>query len=315
MHDASTSRHTEGMRPLAIGQALATPEGRRWLRRTVLPALPAGEAALLAAALLAYRDDFLSQRRDRSTWTVIERLDREVLLANVDWLAGSNAALALWARLMQEGTATLVTAALRVLRQGTPTARETALTLLLADPTRELELPAGAERALLTVALADPDDAIRGLAVEIAAQRVPDLILPYWRHWVLDTSRRARRAVWRRVLRIDPLAREQALILVHSVRVPADVRSDALWALAQVMTTPEIAPLLAAAVVDSAYELAEVAADLLWTQHRHPLPAQAALESPHPAVRRVGEHLLDPRRGSPAAGGARPGMPIPLVAW
>ncbi|GBD19048.1 hypothetical protein HRbin27_01550 [bacterium HR27] len=312
MHDASTSRHTEGMRPLAIGQALATPEGRRWLRHTVLPALPAGEAALLAAALLAYRDDFLSQRRDRSTWTVIERLDREALLSNVDWLAGSNAALALWARLMQQGTATLVTAALRVLRQGTPTARETALTLLLADPTRELELPAGVARALLTVALADPDDAIRGLAVEIAAERVPDLILPHWRHWVLDTSRRARRAVWRRVLRIDPLAREQAIALVSSEAVPVSIRSDALWALAQAMTTDEIAPILAVAVVHPDRELAEAAAEILWTQHRHPLPARAALESPHRPVRRIGEQLLDPRRGSPAAGGARPGMPSPF---
>ncbi|MCX2728144.1 hypothetical protein OO015_11650 [Thermomicrobium sp. 4228-Ro] len=312
MHSHSPPPHSE---PIQLSEALATAAGRRWLRRTVLPALPASEAALLAAALLAYRDDFLSWRRDRSTWTVIERLDREALLANVDWLAGSNAALALWARLMEEGTATLVTAALRVLRQGTRIARETALTLLLADPTRERELPAGAERALLAIALADPDDVIRGLAVEIAAQRVPDLVLPHWRRWVLDASRRARRATWRSVLRADPLAREQALALMYNERLPADVRSDALWALAQVMTTAEIAPLLAAAVVDSARELAEVAADLLWTQHRHPLPAQAALESPHPAVRRVGEHLLDPRRGSPAAGGARPGMPIPLVAW
>jgi hypothetical protein len=58
-------------------------------------------------------------------------------------------------------------------------------------------------------------------------------------------------------------------------------------------------------------ELAEAAAELLWTRHRHPEPARAALASPHPRVREMGKRLLDPRHGSPAAGGSRPGMPFP----
>ena len=298
--------------PTDLAAGLATPAGRRWLRRVVLPALPSPQASLLAAALLAYRDDFLRWRRDRSTWVVIDRIDREALLANAVWLAGSNAALALWVRLQQEGTATLITVATRVLREGTAVAREVALTLLLTDPNREIRLPARIERGLLTIALADPDDTVRGLAVATAARRAPDLLLSHWHRWVQDRSQRARRAVWQLALRSDPHAREHAIALVSSEAVPVSIRNDALWALAQAMTTDEIAPILAVAVVHPDRELAEAAAEILWTQHRHPLPARAALESPHRPVRRIGEQLLDPRRGSPAAGGARPGMPSPF---
>ncbi|MCX7622334.1 MAG: hypothetical protein RMK01_08880 [Thermomicrobium sp.] len=289
--------------------ALAAPAGRRWLRRTVLPRLAGREAAFLAAALLAYRDDFSPMRRDPSTWVVVDRLDRDTLAANVDWLAGSNAALAVWERAATEGIPFLVSAALRVLRRGTPLAREVAVTLLLADPTRELRLPPGAERALLRVALADPDEVVRGLAAEVAAQRAPDLVLADWRWWVRAPSQRARRAVWQRALRHDPEARDVALALLADEAQPVAVRCDALRALARSTPTAELAPILALLVQHPERELAETAAELLWSEHRHPLPAHAALASPHPAVREVGARLLDPRRGSPAAGGARPGMP------
>jgi hypothetical protein len=295
-----------------VTTALSTAAGRRWLRRTVLPTLPPPAASALAAALLAYRDDFSPEQRDRSTWTVVERLARDTLLAHLDWLAGSNAALAVWQRLAAEGQSLLVSAALRVLRRGTVTARELVLTLLLADPAREVRLPPTAERALLLVALADPDAVVRGLAVEIAATRLPDLLQPHWRRWVRDPSQRARRAAWLLALRSDQRARETALALLSDESQPAEVRSDALWALARVTTADAIAPLLAAAITHPAPELAETAAEVLWTYHRHPLPARAALASPHPQVREVGQRLLDPRRGSPAAGGGRPGMPFPM---
>jgi hypothetical protein len=35
----------------------------------------------------------------------------------------------------------------------------------------------------------------------------------------------------------------------------------------------------------------------------------AAQVSPHLSVREIAEHLLDPNRGSPSAGGSRPGDP------
>ncbi|MFN3336582.1 MAG: HEAT repeat domain-containing protein [Thermomicrobium sp.] len=296
-----------------ISTVLATPSGRRWLRLTVLPHLSPAAAAELAERLLAFREDFLVRRQDRSTWLVIHHLERTTLLEQADWLAGSNAALALWERLCREGLSTVVTVALRVLRRGTPQARETVLTLLVADPTRETALPRWAERALLMVALEDPDEVVRGLAAETAATQLPELLLPGWRAWVRDQSQRVRRAAWAAVLRRRSDAVLAARELLGEEGAPVPVRADALWALGQTLSTAEIAPILAACIQQPARELAEVAAELLWTQHRHPLPAQAAFKSPHRSVQVLGERLLHPQHGSPAAGGARPGMPWPLV--
>ena len=291
--------------------ALATASGRRWLRRAVLPVVAGPQATALATLLLGFRDDFRAEQRDFSTRTVVERANRATLAANLEWLAGSNAALALWERLAEEGITSLVSAALRVLRRGEPRARELVLTVLLADPTRQIVLPPWAERVLLLVALADGDEVVRGLAVEMAAGRWPELLVPDWPRWTRDGSGRARRATWRMALRIDARARTRAAALAFADEEPAEVRADALWALGQVLTTAEIAPILARLIQHPRPELAESAADLLWTRHRHPEPARAALASPHPKVREIGKRLLDPRRGSPAAGGARPGMPAP----
>ncbi len=305
-----TCRSLERGRPsvdAAVTTALTTASGRRWLRRTVLPQLPADHAAQLATLLLSYREDFTPWQRDASTRLVVERLPIAELLRHAEWLAGSNAALALWERLAREGMSLVVSTAFRVLRRGSPLAREFVLTVLLADPSSEIVVSPATARALLAVALVDPDDAVRGLAVAAAAQHAPDLLRSRWQSWVEDRSPRARRAAWRVALRFDAQAGEHASRLVATEGVPAPVRSDALWALAQILTTEEIAPLLALVITHTDRELAEAAAELLWTQHRHPLPAQAALASPHPAVRAVGERLLGPRHGSPAAGG-RPGM-------
>jgi hypothetical protein len=291
--------------------ALATASGRRWLRRAVLPVLEGSRATALANLLLGFRDDFRCEQRDFSTRAVVERADQTTLAANLEWLAGSNAALALWERLAEEGITRLVSAALRVLRRGDTRARELVLTVLVADPTREIVLPPWAERALLVIALADRDEVVRGLAAETAAGRWPELLLPNWQHWTRDGSGRARRATWRLALRVDAHARMQAAALTFAEEEPADVRADALWALGQVLATAEIAPILARVVQHPRPELAEAAAELLWTRHRHPEPARAALASPHPRVREMGKRLLDPRHGSPAAGGSRPGMPFP----
>ncbi|MCS7050955.1 MAG: hypothetical protein NZL87_05010 [Thermomicrobium sp.] len=295
-----------------LRELFETPDGRRWLRAAVLPQLPRPEAEQLAAQLLAFREDFSPQRRDWTTRSVVEAADRATLDRQLTWLAASNAALALWERLANEGLCGLVSAALRVLRRSSPLARELVLTLFVADPTREVRLPRSAERALLVVALVDADDAVRGLAAEAAWRRAPELLLAGWRQWVRDPSGRVRRAAWQVALRRRADARGAALALVTDEGEPVAVRADALWALGQCLPTAELAPVLAAAIQDPALELAAVAADLLWWQHRHPLPAQAARRSPHPAVRALGAALLDPHRGSPAAGGARSGL-LPLL--
>lgn len=235
------------------------------------PAFPAA-AAELAEQLLAFREDFLVVRRDRSTGLVVQRLAHPTLLEHAEWLAGSNAALALWERLATEGLSVLVTVALRVLRRGTPQARETVLTLLVADPTREIALPHWAEQALLMVALADPDDVVRGLAAQAAATQRPELLLSAWRTWVRDPCQRVRRATWAVVLRRRSDAVPAAQELLTEEGAPAPVRADALWALGQILSTSEFAPILAACIQHPTQELAEVAAELLWTQHRHPLP-------------------------------------------
>lgn len=296
---------------VAQREALASPAGRRWLRKAVLPELPTATAQSLADQLLAFHDDFLVFRWDPTLATVVQRASLPALLAALEQLAASSAAEALWRRLTAEGIPILVTAALRLLRRGTVPARESVLVRLVVDPAREPRLPRWAERLLLVVALADPAAELRGLAVETASQRFPDLIRPHWRRWIMDESERARRAAWLTGLGSDPTAGEFAERLLQDENVPADRRASALWALAQVQTTAAIAPWLAWAIASPAADLAFTAADLLWTRHRHPLPAQAALESPYAEIRALGAQLLDPRRGSPAAGGARPGMPLP----
>jgi hypothetical protein len=67
---------------------------------------------------------------------------------------------------------------------------------------------------------------------------------------------------------------------------------------------------LSYAVLQPDSALAGDAADLLHDLHRHPAIAEAAQRSPHSAAREVAAYLLDPYRGSPAAGGSRPGDPL-----
>lgn len=159
------------------------------------------------------------------------------------------------------------------------------------------------------MALAEPDPDLLSLTVEVASQVAPDLLLPHWRARTRAPSARARRATWFLALRSTPTAREYAQQLAYDEQEPAAIRASALCALGQLITTTEIAPLLALAIRHPDRTLAEVAAQLLWHSHRHSLPAEAALASPYPFIREVGRYLLDPHTGSPAAGGSRPGMP------
>ena len=230
------------------------------------------------------------------------------LIERAPFLAGSNAAGVLWERLAAAGPDTVRDAALRVFREGAPVARETTLYLLVLDPFGTAPLPDADRRALVLAALADPDEEIRGLAAEVAADDLPDALLADTARWVRDTSVRVRAAAWARAFTEDPeraAGDAVALLMDEAEALPA--RRSALLALGEWLTTAQIEPVLTMFVKHPVRELAEDAAGLLWTRHRTPVPAQAASESPHASVREIAARLLDPRLGSPLAGGFRSG--------
>ncbi|GBD15182.1 hypothetical protein HRbin26_00068 [bacterium HR26] len=293
-----------------IEQLLSSPAGRRWVRCRLLPGLPDPERAALAERLLGWPEDFDPTHRDPSTRQVVQALSCEALDRALVWLAGTNAAAALWERLANDGRTALREVALRVLREGTSLARETMLYVLVIDPEHPALLSAEEVRDVLAAALADPDPEVRGLAAELAAEAHPDLILADLDSYLGDESERVRAAAWAAAFSVDPeSAAERAAGLVGDEQAALPVRRSALLALGQALPTERMAPLLALLVAHPEPALAEDAADLLWRMHRHPLPAQAAAQSPHPEVREIGERLLHPERGSPAAGGDRPGAP------
>lgn len=142
-----TNQH--GLGSDALADLLSTSAGRRRLRQTLLPVLPSAEAYQLVVQLLAFPADLSPWRRDQTTRHLVDHAKLPILLQHVELLAESNAALALWQRLAQEGLSILVTAALRVLRKGSLLAREVVLALLLADPDPVVELSSWAKELCL----------------------------------------------------------------------------------------------------------------------------------------------------------------------
>ncbi len=287
-----------------------SPLGRRWLRARLLNVLPAPERASLAERLLDWIEDFDPLHRDRSIRELVSALPEETFDRVLVWLAGTNAAGAVWERVAGTSRAALREAALHVLHHGTPLARETMIYLLLLDPEHPDLLSTEDRTALLVEMLVDPDPEVRGHAAELAAESDPELLLTELDTFLYDESERVRAAAWATAFAADHgAAAERAARLVADEGAPLSIRRSALCALGERLSTEQIAPLLALLVTNPERTLAEDAAELLWRQHRHPLPAQSAVQSPHPAVREIGERLLHPTHGSPAAGGDRPGAP------
>jgi hypothetical protein len=300
----------EGEPDDAIERIAVFSEGRRWLRASVLPILDERAAARLASRLLAWPADFRADRRDRTTPEVARQLSRDALLSSVQLLAGSNAASVYWQRLAELGSDEIIEAALRVMSGADTIARATLLHILLLDPYGPLRLPAEAEQRLLVAALADVDPEIRGLAAELAMEIAPDVLLEAPERHPLDESERLRAAYWSAALAHRPEdATEQATQMVTDETAALDARRSALAAIGEQLRTRQVAPVLAAMVAHPDPVLAGDAADLMWRLHRNPAIAQAAARSPHDPVRELAERLLHPERGSPAAGGSRPGDP------
>ncbi|HET9015306.1 MAG TPA: hypothetical protein VFN57_06900 [Thermomicrobiaceae bacterium] len=298
----------EPARDAALVALLPDPAARRWLRGSVLPHLPLPAAARLAARLLAFPGDFAAMHRDRTTPNVVAHLDLPAVVAAAPFLAGSNAAGALWERLAREGTPAVVAAARAVFAAGTLLARRNTIAVLLVDRFPPVALPPEARADLLALGLADPDDETRGLAADVAAGEAPALLLPDRDRWVRDPAERARVAAWDAAFADDTTtATAAATVLARDAAAPRPARESALLVLGEHLVTEEVEDLLTEFVVDPDEGVAAAAAALLWSRHRSPVVAMAAARSPHASVRAIAERLLHPTLGSPTAGGFRPG--------
>ncbi|HET7037633.1 MAG TPA: hypothetical protein VFI42_18250 [Thermomicrobiaceae bacterium] len=286
--------------------------GRRWLRGELLPRLPGRAAAALAARLIGYPADFSPTHRDRTTPRVVAALSLAELRRQAPFLAGGNAASALWERLRDAAPASLAAVARGAMARGSALARETTLTLLLLDPDFAGALTPPERRRLLAAALQDAAEEVRGLAGELTLDHWPERLVEEGGRWRRDSSERLRMASWDAAFALEPArAAEEAAALLADESAPLEARRSALVALGSALPTREVAPLLALAVTHPEPLLAQDAANLLWSFHRAPVVAEAAARSPHEGVRAIAERLLHPEHGSPAAGGSRPGAPSP----
>ncbi|MGA7670800.1 MAG: hypothetical protein WBW04_10300 [Nitrolancea sp.] len=285
------------------------PAGRRWLR-LLLPFLDEAERQTIATRLLDFDEDFAASHRDSSMSHVVDALPIADMLRAAPRLAGSNAAGALWGRLAREAPERVPDVALEVLQNGDAYARTTTLSILVLDPYSEIKLMGPTRVDFLLLALNDEEAEVRGIAAEALADEATEYLATKLDPLLNDPSERVRMAAWDAAFVVDFAdARDAATETALNESAPVDARRTALSALAAVLSTSDITPLLEVLVAHPSQALAEDAVNLLWTYHRNPIIATAAAESPHQSVRDVAQRLLHPETGSPAAGGSRPGAP------
>ena len=283
-----------------LNALLSDPAGRRWLR---------GWSALdesLAARLLDWPEDFTGRRRDSTLERVVALAPLDALEQRAEVIAGGPAAAALWRRLAVNPD-DLTRVAERVVAGE---AAEATLAILVLDPLDEHGLGNDRRVRVARAALASPAAAARGLAVEFLANAAPEVVIEHLDGLVADDDERVRGVGWLTGLRVATSDTfERALALLGDESAPVEHRRSALVAAGTTMPTTAMAEILSVFVVHPDERLALDAADMLYAQHRNPVTAEAARLSPHAEVREIAEALLDPRRGSPAAGGSRPGDP------
>jgi hypothetical protein len=290
-------------RSVVTDELLATMTGRRWLRDD--PAL----TTELADRLLAVESDFREPRRDRSLARAVERASATAVGAHLNALAAGPAATALWRRLSAKPE-TLAKTATALVASDDAMAAEATLHLLVLDPLDPFAVGNDDRLTIAASALNARASGVRGLAAEFLAEHAPELLERRLQDLLSDESERVRGVVWGSALRVNRQATVQrATTLLADESAPVVVRRSALNALGATLSTPQIADVLSYFVIHPDHELAADAANLLYRLHRNPSTAEAARDSPHADVREVAEQLLDPLRGSPAAGGSRPGDP------
>jgi hypothetical protein len=140
---------------------------------------------------------------------------------------------------------------------------------------------------------------------------IPGLLTAHIDRLARDASARVRGFAWLAAFRIDrSTAANLATDLLGDETAGIEIRRSALNAAGEHLPTEQMIGLLSYFVIHPNEALALDAAHLLHRHHRHPEIAIAAAGSPHPEVREIANHLMDPYRGSPAAGGSRPGDPL-----
>lgn len=286
-----------------LERLLATPDGRRQLR------VRADVDQGLADRLLAHEADFRQPRRDHTLALVVQAASDDALVRHAATIAAGPGAAALWERLaarpmVLHEVATVVVAGDDV------TAAEATLYLLVLDQLDPWGLGEPGRVGIAIEALRSPHPVVRGLAAEFLAAHAPALLLGRFDELVRDPDERVRGIVWSAALRLARAdARDLALAMIGDEWAPLPQRRSALHAAGAALPTSDMLDVLTWLVVHPDPDLATDAANLLLDQHRHPTIAMAAQTSPHANVREIAEYLLDPYRGSPAAGGSRPGDP------
>jgi hypothetical protein len=286
-----------------IELALETATGRRWLR---------GLSDLdrqLADRLLAFESDFRSQRRDGT-------LQRTVLAASIDALRAHQATI-----LAGPAAADLLTrlapipeqlmeAAVSAVSSGDSAAAENTLYLLILDVVDPIALGTERRAAIARAGLAAAEATIRSLAAEYLFDNDVEALAESAEWLVFDSDERVRGLAWSAGYRARPGETfNRATEILGNESADLQSRRSALAAVGTHHQTSDVIGLLAFFVAHPIDQLALDAGNLLYRLHRHPTIATAAAQSPHQSVREIGLLLLDPFRGSPAAGGSRPGDP------
>ncbi len=286
----------------AVELALESPVGRRWLRS--LSDLDRS----LADRLLAFESDFRLQRRDITLGKVVRVASPDAILAHGVPVAAGAAAIDLWNRFAGDPDQ-LVRVAVDVVSSGDPVAAENTLYLLVLDIVDPFAL--GARRTdIARAGLASADATTRSLAAEFLFNHDTQALAVVAGQLVYDIDERVRALTWSAGFRTIPdETYAMATAIVSDESADVQVRRSALSALGTHLDTSDVVDLLAFFVLHPSERLALDAANLMYRLHRQPTIATAAAESPHQRVREIGELLLDPYRGSPAAGGSRPGDP------
>ena len=281
--------------------------GRRWLRTVVELDTP------LADRLLAFTDDFRGKRRDRTLGAIIVHASEGALHEHATTVAGGPAAADLWERLRHHPDE-LDTVAREVVEHGDQQAAEGTLYLLVLDHLDTYAIGPDGRAGIARAALRSPDPHVRGLAAEFLAGNDPKSLMESFDVLIHDENERVRGIIWATGLSRQRRATyDRAVMLIGDESTPTPVRRSALVAIGTTMPTRDLVDLLTYLVVHPDPVLAGDAASLLYNHHRNPITAEAALASPHESVRSIAERLLDPFRGSPAAGGSRPGDPTKVT--
>lgn len=286
----------------AIDLALESPDGRRWLR---------GLTDLdteLADRLLVYESDFTTPRRDRTLQLAVTAASARAIREYVAAIASGAAAAAMWRRLTGDPDQ-LVHLAVGIVSGHQPAAEST-LYLLILDPFDPYELGTARRAAIASAALSATEATTRSLAAEYLFDNDLDVLARHFEQLVIDSDERVRGLAWSAGFRTRPRETYDLAIAVlggESLDIP--IRRSALAAIGTHFQTSDVVDILSVFVAHPNETLALDAGNLLYRLHRHPIIATAAANSPHASVREIGEFLLDPYRGSPAAGGSRPGDP------